>query len=155
MKNLSFLYFTLLILSYGCTNKATNQKPDLMQICLDALCKNKDFKYLEKSPLILIENQYSKDLGDIHFGRNKVVFRNMSLPEQHAVLGKLTDKGPNYFKIDDFKVENDKAEVILDLPLLTLQIPLKKGKEWVAQGISVITGDNILLPHPQKRKLNH
>lgn len=154
MKGLNFLFFLLMILSCGCISKPVNQKSELIQICLDEMYKNTNFRYLEKLPLILIENKYSEGLRDIHFGQNKVSFKHMSLPQQHAVLGNLTDKDRSYFIIDYFKIESDKAEVSIGLPMLTLQIPLKKAEKWTAQGITVITDDDMLTPPPHKKLIS-
>lgn len=150
MKNLFLTIFVFAIFICTCSEKPT-LKTQLVQACIDNMYENKSFEHLGESPLVLIKNQFSKDLDALHFGGNKIILKEMPISEQNFRFKTLAKKDSAYFKVESYKIDKDRAVVGLYFPLLSYSFNLIKGDgNWIVKDFTVSSWDNLLTLPPHK-----
>jgi len=134
MKKLTILLFIFSML--GCENNSPlKHKTENVQACLDLLLlhQKKRYEYLEHCELILVKDKYTLDIGDLHYGANKIVLTDVKPSEIQVYWSEKQDTKKRYMKIEYKVGNNDSVNVNMGLPNVNEVIRFslaKKGSVW-------------------------
>jgi hypothetical protein len=113
MKRLIVFFIALSIL--GCENSSPlKYKAENVQTCLDLLYKDKEFRYLEKCQLVLIKDNYTSDLDNLHFGANKFMLKEVDQSTIKKQYLSKDDTSKRFFMIKYTVVNENNVTVELE-----------------------------------------
>src|ERR1700761_8010476 len=111
------LLLLFLLLSVGIQNCSNNSsvknKTEIVQACLNKMHQNKAYDYLEQSNLILVDNEQSSALGELHLGKKQLVLTKVD-PSEIKIYASAKDVVDNKRHVTIFRiiVNNTTATVI-------------------------------------------
>ena len=118
----------------GCEKSIPNDETQMVQACLDKLHQNKDWDYLAQSNLVLVKNNYSSGLGNLHFIKKHIVLI-AAQPSDIKVYTSEKDVIDNkrYLIIKSISINDKKAKIVIGLPNVNQQLDfnlIKDGIVW-------------------------
>ena len=114
MKRILVITLLLFVFGHKSVNAQSNQKALHVQICLNDMYK--EFKYFGKSSMILVKNEYSKGLENLHYGKKRFSLKDVPTSERYITLDESEQKGVIYTTILGYKADSKTAEVIIHIP---------------------------------------
>jgi len=132
MKRLTIFFVVFSII--GCKYSSPNDETKIVQLCLDKMHSNKNYDYLEQSNLILVKNEHTVKLGDLHFGKKQVVLIDVE-PSDIKPYASEKDVVDNkrHIIIKSLIITKEKAAITIKLANVNQTITfdlIKKGTIW-------------------------
>ena len=143
MKRLVVLLFNIIFI-YGCeSNSAFLHKTENVQSCLNLLLQKqkRNYESLEHCRLILIKDSNTADLGDLYYGKNKVIVKDVAPSEIKIYAFEKDDTGTRYLKLSYIVVDDHTVNVEINLPNVNHFIKFiltRTGTSWKARMVQIL-----------------
>ncbi|MBC7399060.1 MAG: hypothetical protein H7289_03880 [Mucilaginibacter sp.] len=140
----SIILLLITISAYSCeNNSAIVNKTANVQACLDELLlkQKKYYNYLEHCKLILVKDSHTADLGQLHYGGNKIAIKDTPPSDIKVYAPEKDDTGIRYLKLKYIIVDNNTINVEIDLPNVNSFIKFRltrTGNIWKAKLMQIL-----------------